>query len=151
MFHQLHHCDKPKQRMIDPLKRVMEWKSKVMCIRELQPGEFISYGTSYLTTRRERIAVVPIGYYYGFPRTLSNLGHVLIRGHRAPVVGPVNMNMVMVNVTEIPQVQNGDEVVIIGRQKKHQITLASFSDLTQILNYEVLMRLPADIPRIVVA
>ena len=134
----------------DPLKRVINWKSRVINVTDVEPGEFIGYGTSYLTTRKQKVAAVPVGYYHGFSRNLSNLGRVLIRGRRVPVVGLVNMNMFLVNVTSIPNVSIGDEVVIIGKQNKMQITVASFSDMTNYLNYEVLVGIPPDIPRVVV-
>ncbi len=139
-----------KQTMKDPLKRVITWKSRVVNVSEVDPGEFIGYGTSYLTTKKHKIAAVPVGYYHGFSRNLSNLGRVLIKGKRVSVVGLVNMNMFLVNVTGIQNVNIGDEVVIIGKQKNLQISVASFSDMTNYLNYEVLVGLPPDIPRVVV-
>ena len=135
----------------NPLNRVISWKSRVMSIKEVPPGEFISYGTSFMSSRKMKIATVPVGYYHGFSRNLSNLGRVLINGHRAYVVGLVNMNMFIVDVSSIKDVKKGDEVVIIGKQKKQQITVASFSDMANNLNYEVLTRIPSEIPRIVVA
>lgn len=137
-------------RAADPLKRVISWKSRVMSVKKVDAGQFIGYGTSYLTTYPQQIASVPVGYYHGFSRNLSNLGRVLIHGRRVPVVGVVNMNMVLIDITNIPNVQKGDEVVIIGKQKKLNISVSSFSDLTRYLNYEVLVRLPSDIPRFVV-
>ena len=138
------------KRIKDPLQRVISWKSYVMNVKEVPPGEFVSYGTSYLTTRRQRIASIPVGYYHGFVRGLSNLGHVLIRGKRAQVVGLVNMNMMMIDVTDIGGVEVGEEVVLIGKQGKQQISVASFSDIARLLNYEALVRIPSDIPRVVV-
>lgn len=132
----------------DPLKRVMTWKSSVMNLKDVSRGEFVGYGTSYMTTRRQTIASVPVGYYHGFPRSLSNLGRVLVNGKRASVVGAVGMNLMMVDVTDIPGVNQGDEVVIIGRQKRAQISVTSFSDMTSYLNYEVLARLSPNIPRV---
>jgi alanine racemase len=150
MYYYLHNMPEDGRRVQDPLRRVMRWKSRVMSIKEVPPGEFVGYGTSYITTRKQRIAGVPVGYFHGFARSLSNLGHVLVRGRRAPVVGYVNMNMMMIDVTDVPGAAKGDEVVIIGKQKKMNISVASFSDLTRYLNYEVLVRLPAEIPRVVV-
>ncbi|MBN2499067.1 MAG: alanine racemase [Deltaproteobacteria bacterium] len=135
----------------DPLRRVMRWKSLVMNVKTVGPGQFVGYGTTYLTTRTEKVAAVPVGYHHGFARNLSNLGHVLVHGRRAQVVGLVNMNMFLVDVTDIPSVDRGDEVVIIGKQNRSQITVSSFSDLTRNLNYEVLVSLPESIPRVVVA
>jgi len=132
----------------DPLKRILRWKTRVMDIKNVSPGEFVSYGSSYLAKRPQRMATIPVGYYHGFPRSLSNYGHVLIRGKKAPVVGLVNMHITIVDITDIPGVQTGDEVVIIGRQKHGEISVTSFSEQTSMLNYEVLVRLPADIPRV---
>jgi len=133
----------------DPLKRVLTWTSQVMSVKDVGPGDFVGYGTTYQTTRRERIASVPVGYFSGFPRILSNRGHVLIRGARAPVVGTVNMSMMLVDVTHIPRVDRGDEVTIIGSQGRQSVSIASFSDLSDVMNYEALVRLPEEIPRFV--
>lgn len=140
----------PAKRQPNPLRRVMTWKSRIMNIKKVKRGDFVGYGTSYMTSRDQRIAAIPIGYYHGFARQLSNRGYVLINGRRAQVVGIVNMNMLTVDVTDFKQVAVGDEVVIIGKQKKQQITVGSFSDLTPFLNYEVLARIPEEIPRVVV-
>ncbi len=132
---------------VDPLKRVIRWKSRVMSVKTVKPGEYIGYGISFLTTRTTHLATVPIGYWHGFARSLSNLGKVLVRGQRVPVIGTVNMNMILVDTTDIGQVDTGDEVVIIGKQGEREISLGTFSDLGQYLNYEVLVRLPGEIPR----
>lgn len=142
--------DADNQRRKDPLRRIISWKSRIMNIKQVKPGEFVGYGTAYMTIRKQKIACVPIGYYHGFSRTLSNKGYVLVRGRRVLVVGWVNMNMMMIDVTDVPQVEVGDEVTIIGNQKKQHISVGSFSDMTSYLNYEVLVRLPEEIPRIVV-
>jgi alanine racemase len=138
------------KRHIDPLHRVLRWSSRIMSIKRVKAGEFVSYGTSYQTTRDETIASVPVGYFHGFARGLSNLGYVLVHGRRCPVVGIVNMHMITVNVTGLTDVKKGDEVVIIGKQRKQQITVGSFSDLSRFLNYEILVRLPSEVPRVVV-
>lgn len=150
MYYFLKHTDASANHRNDPLRRILRWKSYVMSIKEVEPGEFVGYGTSYLTTRRSRFAVVPVGYSHGFNRNLSNKGHVLINGRRAPVAGIVNMSMIMADVTDCPSVQVGDEVVLIGKQKRMEISVGAFSDLTRFLNYEVLVRLAPAIPRIVV-
>lgn len=134
----------------DPLNRVISWKSKVMQVRDIEAGKFLGYGTSYMTGGTERIAIVPIGYSRGFSRSLSNLGTVLIRGRKLPVVGMVNMNMVMINASECSIVKPGDEVVIVGKQGKRSVSFASFADLSKYVNYEMLTRLPSSIPRFVV-
>lgn len=134
----------------DPLTRVISWKSRVMSTKAVDVGEFIGYGNVYMTNRAETIATVPIGYSHGFGRNLTNMGRVLINGKRAPVVGLVNMNLITVEVTDIPNVNKGDEVVIIGKQRDNEISVASFSEMSNFLNYEVLTRLPSDLPRYVV-
>ena len=142
--------DRKTSRYVDPLKRVLTWKSRVMSIKQVGPGEFVGYGTSYLTTRPHRVATVPVGYFHGFPRSLSNVGRALIRGRRVAIVGYINMSMLLINVTDVPDASVDDEIVLIGKQNKSQITVGSFSDLTNLLNYEVLVRIPSEIPRVVV-
>jgi len=150
MHYYLKNGVRDKKKIVDPLKRIIKWKSQITSVKEVEPGEFVGYGTYYLTQRKQKIASVPIGYAHGFARSLSNLGMVLVRGRRAPVVGLVNMNMMMADVSNIPDAKIHDEVVIIGKQKNLQMSVASFSDMTNYLNYEVLVRLPSEIPRVVV-
>jgi alanine racemase len=134
----------------DPLKRVLSWKSTVMSVNHVGAGEYISYGTTYLTNRETTIATVPVGYGYGYTRTLSNMGHVLLHGKRVRVVGTVNMNMLVIDVTDVKRPRIGDEVVLIGSQGDLNISVSSFGDMTNSLNYELLARLPSHIPRKVV-
>ena len=93
---------------------------------------------------------MPLGYSNGYPRALSNRGYVLISGKKAPIVGLINMNLFMVDITNIPEAKVGDEVVLIGRQKNNVINVSSFTNTTQLLNNEMLSRLPSAIPRTVV-
>ena len=134
----------------DPLKRVLTWKSEIMSVKQIKAGDFIGYGNVYLAGKDMTIATVPIGYTHGFGRNLTNSGFVLVDGVRCGVVGLVNMNMITINVSHLEGVQKADEVVIIGRQKEDEITLASFGEMTNNLNYEVLTRLPTTIPRVVI-
>ena len=131
----------------DPLTQILSWKSRIMNIKEVPKGEFVGYGTTALMTRKTKVAAVPVGYAYGFARNLSNIGYVLVRGRKASVIGMVNMNVILVNVNGIPGVQKNDEVVLIGRQGRKRITVSSFCDITQNVNYELLTRLPETIPR----
>ena len=131
----------------DPLRRLISWKSRVMSVKKVRAGEYIGYGTSYQATNDMTIATVPVGYAYGFSRSLSNTGRVLVHGQPVVVVGVVNMNLMMVDVSALEGVKKGDEVVMIGRQGENTISVASFSEMSQQLNYEMLTRLPADIPR----
>ena len=143
------HSDIEKEHK-DPLKRVMEWKSVVMSTKNVEAGEFIGYGNTYQTSRKQKIATVPIGYSHGFGRNLTNAGIVLIKGRRAGVAGLVNMNLLTIDVTDIPGVKKGDEVVIIGKQGDQEMTVSSFSEMTNFLNYEVLVRIPSQLPRYLV-
>lgn len=134
----------------NPLQRVLSWKSQVMSIKTVQPGEFVSYGNYYMAQEKKVIAIVPVGYSHGYSRSLSNQGRVLIDGHRVPVIGVVNMNMLIADVTQVDGVKKGDEVVLIGDQDGVTITLASFADFNNQLNYELLARLPLNTPRRVI-
>ena len=134
----------------DPLERVITWKSRVISTKEVAAGEFVGYGNTYLTSRDQKMASVPIGYSHGFGRNLTNVGIVLINGERAPVAGLVNMNLMTVDITDIPNVTKGDEVVIIGNQGDQEMTVSSFSEMRNFLNYEVLVQIPSSLPRTIV-
>lgn len=140
--------DKEKNNRI--LKRLITWKSKVMSVKQVKKGSFIGYGTSFLAHRDMKIAIVPVGYAHGYSRNLSNAGKVLIHGAEALVTGIVNMNAITVDITHIDGVEKGDEVVLIGTQKNKTVSVVSFSEMSHQLNYEMLTRLPQDIPRIIV-
>jgi alanine racemase len=120
-----------------------------MSLKDVSQGEFISYGTTYLAQEDKRIAIIPVGYSHGFSRSLSNQGRVLINGQRVGVIGMVNMNMLIADVSTLPDVRLDDEVVIIGRQGDLEITVASFSEISNQVNYELLARLPSNIHRII--
>lgn len=129
------------------LTRLLEWKSQVMAIKHVDKGEFIGYNTGYQAYADMIIAVIPVGYAYGYNRSLGNGGKVLINGEEAPICGIVNMNAMSVDITHIENVKKGDEVVLIGNQNDKTITVASFGEMSNQLNYELLTRLPDDIPR----
>ena len=131
----------------DPLKRVITWKSKILSTKQVKRGEFVGYGTSFMTSRDMVIAAVPVGYGYGYSRNLSNQGRVLVHGKRANVIGIVNMNMMIIDINDIPNVEKGDEVVLIGKQKNQSISVTAFGELSNQPNYELLTRLPKDLPR----
>jgi len=134
----------------DPLRRVIRWWSRVMAVADVPAGGFVGYGNDFQAQTPARIATIPMGYAYGYARSLSNHGHVLVRGKKAPVRGIVNMNCITVDVTGIEGVEKGDEAVLIGSQGGNTISVASFGDLSDQLNYELLTRLPHSIPRVVV-
>lgn len=138
--------DLPKNNK-NPLKRLITWKSTVMSLKDVKMGEFVGYGNSYMALTDIKMAIVPVGYGHGFSRLLSNQGQVLIQGQFCQVVGTVTMNAIAVNITKVKNVNPGDEVILIGKQGGKEITVASFSESTQQVNYELLTRLPKDIPR----
>ncbi len=136
-----------KTKKESPLARIMTWKTDVMDLKDVAKDEFIGYGTAYQAYQDMRIAVMPLGYSNGYPRGLSNKGQVLIRGRKAPIVGLINMNVFMVDVSHIPDCAIGDEVVLVGRQGKNSISVRSFSEFANQLNNEMISRLPTAIPR----
>jgi alanine racemase len=131
----------------DPLKRILNWKSKVMAVKRVKQGEYIGYGNNFMAYEDMKIAIIPVGYSDGYSRSLSNQGKVLINGERISIVGMVNMNMIIANVCKLPDVKTGDEVVIIGQQGNNHLSVASFSEMSNQVNYELLTRLPQKIPR----
>ncbi len=138
-----------KRKNDNPLKRVISWKTQVMSVKKVKRGEFVGYGTSFMADANMKIACVPVGYAHGYGRSLSNVGRVLINGERCVVIGSINMNMMVVDVTLLEHIKRGDEVVLIGDQADKQLSVSSFSDYSNLLNYELLTRLSADIPRII--
>lgn len=135
----------------EALKRLLSWKTRVMAVKHVEPGNFIGYGSSFLANKKTKIAIIPVGYANGFSRALSNKGRVLIRGRRVPVIGTVTMNTTTVNISDLPNVEPGDEVVMIGKQKRMAISIASFCELSNDLNYQLLTRIPDNIPRHIVS
>ncbi|MEA1973535.1 MAG: alanine racemase, partial [Candidatus Cloacimonadota bacterium] len=131
----------------NPLKRALSWNTQVVSLKEIPVGEFIGYGMNYQAQTKMQVMLVPVGYTNGYSRSLSNMGHVLVRGFTAPIVGSVNMNMIICNITNTPKIHIGDKVVLIGKQGNQQISFASFAEMNNSLNYEILARLPENIER----
>lgn len=132
-----------------PLKRVLSWKSRITDISFVESGEFIGYGNSYLAETDMKIASVPVGYGYGFNRSLSNTGRVIVNGVRLSVVGIVNMNMFLIDASNV-DVSINDEVIIIGRHGDKSVNVKHFGNLSDTLNYELLTRIDKAIPRVIV-
>jgi len=132
------------------LRPVMTWKSRIAQIRTVEEGSFIGYGCTYRTTRESKIALLPVGYNEGYDRRLSGVGHVLIRGRRAPVRGRVCMNMTMVDVTDISGVVLEDEAVLLGVQDDEGISAEQMAGWCGTIPYEVVTRVNRSLPRIVV-
>ena len=124
-------------RRIPGIEPVMSVKARIAAIQKLKPGEVVGYGMRYTATSERRIAVLPIGYGDGFPR-VRNQGGALIHGRRAPLVGGIAMDAVMVDITDIPQAQMWDEAVIMGRQGNEEITVHDVAKLKNSVSYDVL-------------
>ncbi len=131
-----------------PLKPVMELKSHIAYIKTVEAGVQISYGGTFTTQRETRVATIPVGYADGYARGLSNKGSVLICGKRAPILGRVCMDQFMVDVTDIPQAQELDEVVLLGRSGGEQITMEELGELSGRFNYEFACCISKRVPRI---
>jgi len=130
------------------LKPVMSWKSRVADLKSVRAGTPVSYGRTYYTKRMSSIAAVPVGYADGYSRNLSNKGSVLIRGRRAPVVGTVCMDWIMVDATEIPDVEVGDEVILLGSQGGVHITAEELAKDAGTISYEILCSVGKRVSRI---
>jgi alanine racemase len=130
------------------LKPAVALKARVVRLHTPAIGTSIGYGRTYKVYRPMRVALVACGYADGLPRACSNRGRVLIRGQRAPLVGTVSMDMAMADVSHLPDVEPGDEVVILGRQGEDEITLDEFSESAGIIPHELLVRLGTRAPRV---
>jgi alanine racemase len=130
------------------LKPVLTWKTRVTQIKEIPADSFIGYGCTYRTTTPTKLAVLPIGYYDGYDRGLSNQAYVLIKGKRAPVRGRICMNITMVDITDIPGVHLEDEAILIGGDKNEYLSAEQLAQWAGTINYELLSRLTSIAPRI---
>ena len=124
-------------RQIDGIQPVMSVKARIAAIQKLKPGEVVGYGMRYTAQTERRIAILPIGYGDGFPR-VRNEGCALIHGQRAPLVGGIAMDALMVDITDIPQAQMGDEAVLMGKQGHDEITVRDIAKLKNSVTYDVL-------------
>lgn len=132
------------------LAPVMELKSQIVYVKEVEPGTEVSYGGTFVTERRTRVATIPVGYGDGYPRGLSGKGYVLVRGQRAPIIGRVCMDQFMIDITGLPEVTEGDEVTLIGRDGDGEITMEELGELSGRFNYELACCIGKRVPRIYV-
>lgn len=132
------------------LHPVLSLKSRIIFVKELEAGRTISYGATYSTKGKERIATIPVGYGDGYPRSLSNKGYVLIHGKRAPICGRICMDQFMVDVSHIPEAEEGDTVVLVGRDGQECISMEEIGELSGRFNYEFACDLGKRIPRVYV-
>ena len=131
-----------------PLQPALSWRTAVISIREFGAGQALGYNGTYTTTRTSRIAVLPVGYADGYRRGLSNRGRVIIRDAYAPIVGSISMDLTLVDVTEIPGAEVGDDVVLIGTSGTLKVDAIEIADLCGTVPYEILCGISKRVPRI---
>jgi len=131
------------------LRAVLTWKTRITIVRELPAGHGVSYGRTFITPRPMRIATLAVGYADGYQRHLSNRGaEVLIRGQRCPVLGRVTMDQIMVDVTALPEVEAGEEAVLLGRQGETEIFAAELAQKAGTIAYEIFTGIGRRVERI---
>ena len=135
------------QNQID-LRPALTWKTRVAQVRQVPENDYVGYGRTFRTTTPMTVAIIPVGYYDGFDRGLSNGAYVLVGGRRAQVRGRICMNMAMIDVTGLPDVHPGSEVVLIGRDGDEFISAETFASWCGTINYEVTCRISEAIPRV---
>jgi alanine racemase len=139
--------DEVDRSLVD-LKPVMSLKTRVVMVKDLPPGSGISYGTIYETKQHETIATLPIGYADGYTRLLSQKAEALVHGFKVPIVGRICMDQCMLNVTGIPNVRIGDEVVLFGQQGEQVIPVDDLAALLGTINYEMTCKISCRVPRV---
>ena len=135
---------------VPDLRPVLSWKTRIVQIKELPVGSYIGYGCTYKTSRSTRLGVLPAGYADGYDRSCGNSAHVLVRGKRAPILGRVCMNLIMIDLTDIPEAVLEDTVVLLGRDQNEIISAEMMAEWTGTINYEVVTRISPFLPRIIV-
>ncbi|NOQ23178.1 MAG: alanine racemase [Candidatus Aegiribacteria sp.] len=135
---------------VPDLKPVLSWKTRIVQIKEFPAGSYIGYGCTFKTSRRTRLGVLPVGYADGYDRRCGNSAHVLVRGKRAPLLGRVCMNLIMIDLTDIPAASLEDTAVLLGRDCNEIITAEMMAEWIGTINYEIVTRLSPFLPRIIV-
>ncbi len=139
-----------KDPSLPNLEPVLTWKTRVVQIKNMPEGSFIGYGSTYKTTRPTRLGVLPVGYADGYSRSLSNSAYVLIRGKRAPVIGRVCMNLIMVDITDIPGVKLEEEVVLLGKSGNERLSAETMAGWVGTINYEIVTKISPFLERRIV-
>ena len=131
-----------------PLKPLLSFKSKIISLKKVKKNEKIGYDQTYRVLKDSTIAVIPVGYADGYPRLLSNLGEVLIKGQRAKIVGIICMDLTMVDVSNIKGLKVLDEVILIGKDKNQVIKAPEIAQLAQTIPDEIVSRLGKRVPKV---
>jgi alanine racemase len=135
-------------RLPAEFRPALSFKTQVAQVKDIPEGECISYGCTYATDRPTRVAILPVGYADGFRRSPTNWGSVLVHGQEAPLLGRVCMDQCIIDVTHIPYVRVGDEVILIGRQGTASLTAEQVAQRLGTINYEVVSEILARVPRV---
>lgn len=139
----------PKSERTVELKPAAEFKTKIIFLKKVPPGKSIGYGRTYITTKTTKVATLPVGYADGYSRLLSNKAEVLVRGERAPIIGRICMDLCMIDVTHIPKVRVGDEVILWGRQGSETIWAEEIAGKIGSIVYEVICMVDKErVPRV---
>ena len=141
--------DEVDPRLLD-LQPALRWESRITHVKLLEPGREISYGGTFVTSRPTMVATIPVGYADGYRRSLSGKFHVLIRGKRAPILGRICMDQMMVDVTDIPGAALNDRVVLVGTDGDASITMEQIAAAADSFNYEFVCGISRRVPRIYV-
>ena len=131
-----------------PLKPAFSLHSHIVYLKTLDAGKEVGYGGTYITKKKTCVATIPVGYGDGYPRTLSNVGYVLIHGKKAPILGKICMDQFMIDVTDIENVKEGDEVILIGTSGQKSITMEELGNIADRFNYELACVIGKRVPRI---
>jgi alanine racemase len=129
------------------LEPALSWRTRIVALHDVEPGATVGYGRTWRAERPARIATLPIGYAEGLPRSAGNAARALVRGARVPVVGRICMNMAFLDVTDVRDVAAGDAVTLIGSDGGERITAEELAAACGTIGYEIVARLPADVPR----
>lgn len=129
---------------------VLQWKTRIIQIKDVPKGTTVGYNRTYKVTKKSRIGIIPVGYWDGYPRNLSNRGYALVRGKKAFIRGTICMNLCMIDLTNIPSAKEFDEVVLIGRSANYEIKADDLAKLSGTINYEITTRINPYLKRSIV-
>jgi alanine racemase len=130
-----------------PVKPILTWKTRILSLRNFDANQSLGYGGTYVTKAPAHVAVLPVGYADGYNRQLSNQGRVIVRDHYAPIVGRISMDLTLVDVTGIPGIGVGDEVILLGASDGLSINALEHAELANSTPYEILCNISKRVPR----
>ncbi len=130
------------------LRPVMSWRARLAQVKDVAAGAYVGYGRTYRATHASRIAIVPVGYHEGYDRRLSNIGHIIVDGVRCPVRGRVCMNMIMVDVSDVPSARSGSVATLLGTDGDETVSAEQMASWMGTIHYEVVSRIHPSVPRL---